>query len=124
MHREWCSEFRILLTLPVASSFARCGLNSILALLCDILSHTSSQVAKVVKNLPATLETNRFDQFVGKMPWRRKWQHTSIFLPGKFHEQRSLAGYIVHRVPKRQTLLSTHRTLSSSSFPKDIVSTH
>ena len=28
-----------------------------------------------------------------KIPWRRKWQPTLVFLPGKFHEQRSLAGY-------------------------------
>ena len=26
-------------------------------------------------------------------PWRRKWQPTPVFLPGKFHGQRSLAGY-------------------------------
>ena len=25
------------------------------------------------------------------MPWRRKWQPTSVFLPGKSHGQRSLA---------------------------------
>ena len=25
--------------------------------------------------------------------WRNKWQSTSVFLPGKFHGQRSLAGY-------------------------------
>ena len=29
----------------------------------------------------------------GKIPWRRKWQPTSIFLPGNFHRQRNLAGY-------------------------------
>ena len=29
----------------------------------------------------------------GKIPWRRKWKPTSVFLPGKSHEQRSLAGY-------------------------------
>ena len=28
-----------------------------------------------------------------EIPWRRKWQPTSVFLPGKSHEQRSLAGY-------------------------------
>ena len=28
-----------------------------------------------------------------KIPWRRKWQPTSAFLPGKSHGQRSLAGY-------------------------------
>ena len=27
------------------------------------------------------------------MPWRRKWQPTPVFLPGKSHEQRSLVGY-------------------------------
>ena len=28
-----------------------------------------------------------------KVPWRRKWQSTSVFLPGMFHGERSLAGY-------------------------------
>ena len=28
-----------------------------------------------------------------KIPWRRKWQPTPIFVPGEFHGQRSLAGY-------------------------------
>ena len=27
-----------------------------------------------------------------KMPWKRKWQPAPVFLPGKFHGQRSLAG--------------------------------
>ena len=31
--------------------------------------------------------------FVGKIPWRRKWQPTPMFLPGKFHGLGSLAGY-------------------------------
>ena len=31
--------------------------------------------------------------WVGKIPWRRKWQPTPIFLPGKSHGWRSLAGY-------------------------------
>ena len=35
----------------------------------------------------------RFKPCVGKIPWRRKWQPTPVFLPGKFHGQRSLAGY-------------------------------
>ena len=30
---------------------------------------------------------------VGKIPWRRKWQPTPVFLPGKSHRRRSLAGY-------------------------------
>ena len=42
----------------------------------------------------------RFDPWVGKVPWRRKWQPTPIFLPGKSHGQRSPAGYN-HGVTKR-----------------------
>ena len=34
-----------------------------------------------------------FHPWVGKTPWRRKWQTSPVFLPGKSHEQRSLAGY-------------------------------
>ena len=46
----------------------------------------------VVKNL---LQCQRpgFDPWVGEIPWRRAWQPTSIFLPGDFHEQKSLVGY-------------------------------
>ena len=35
----------------------------------------------------------RFDPWVRKIPWRRKWQPTPVLLPGKFHGQRSLVGY-------------------------------
>ena len=36
-----------------------------------------------------------FDSWVevGKIPWRRKWQLTLVFSPGKSHGQKSLAGY-------------------------------
>jgi len=37
--------------------------------------------------------SHRVDPWVGKIPWRRAWQPTPIFLPGEFHGQRSLAGY-------------------------------
>ena len=33
-----------------------------------------------------------FDPWVGKNPWKRKWQPIPVFLPGKSHRQRSLAG--------------------------------
>ena len=35
----------------------------------------------------------RFDCWVRKIPWRRQWQPTPVFLPEKFHGQRSLVGY-------------------------------
>ena len=34
-----------------------------------------------------------FNLWVGKIPWRRKWQPTPVFLPGKSHGQRNLVGY-------------------------------
>ena len=34
-----------------------------------------------------------FQPWVGKIPWRRKWQSIPVLLPGKFHGQRSLVGY-------------------------------
>ena len=44
-----------------------------------------------------------FDPWVGKIPWRRKWQHTPGFLPGESHGLRSLAGYRVHGIAKSWT---------------------
>ena len=35
----------------------------------------------------------RFDPSVSKIPWRRAWQPTPVFLPGEYHGQRSLMGY-------------------------------
>ena len=50
-----------------------------------------SLVAQAVKNLPAMQEARVWSRGrVGKIPWRRKWQATPIFLPGKSHGQRSL----------------------------------
>ena len=34
-----------------------------------------------------------FDPWVGKIPWRRKWQPTPVFLSGKSHGQTSMEGY-------------------------------
>ena len=36
---------------------------------------------------------HRFNSWVGKIPWRRKWQPTLVFLPGESHRHRSLVGY-------------------------------
>ena len=38
-------------------------------------------------------KSSRFDPWVGKIPWRRKWQPTPVFLPRESHGQRNLAGY-------------------------------
>ena len=55
----------------------------------------ASQVVLVIKNLPANAGDikDRFDPWIAKIPWRRKWQFTPVFLPGKSHGWRILAGY-------------------------------
>ena len=50
----------------------------------------------MVKNPPANagdIKRRGFDPWLGKIPWKRAWQPTPVFLPGKSHGQRSLAGY-------------------------------
>ena len=56
----------------------------------------------VNKGFPGDSDTNEsacnagnpgFNPWVRKIPWRRKWQPTPVFLPGESHGQRSLAGY-------------------------------
>ena len=44
--------------------------------------------------------TCRFNSWVRKIPWKRAWQPTLVFLPGKSHGQRSLEGYTVSGVVK------------------------
>ena len=58
----------------------------------------------VVKNQAANGKRSRFDPWVGRISWRRKWQLTPVFLPGKFHGQRSLAA-TVHGVAKEMIYL-------------------
>ena len=78
-----CGYFKTLCIFPVTRSYSKiedfpCGL--------------------AVKNLSVMQETRidkgpRFHPWVRKIHWRRKWQPTPVFLPGKTHGQRSLAGY-------------------------------
>jgi len=48
----------------------------------------ASLVAQTVKNLPLMQDT-----WIGKIPWRRAWQPTPVFLPGELPWTGSLAGY-------------------------------
>ena len=77
----------------------------------------ASQVVQVVKNSPANAGDMRcgFDLWVGKIPWRRKWQPTPVFLPGESHGQRSLAGYSPWGGKELNTT-EWHRTHACSVF--------
>ena len=52
-------------------------------------------MALVVKYPPANagdIRDEGFDPWAGKIPWRRAWQPTPVFLSGEFQGQRCLAG--------------------------------
>ena len=53
-----------------------------------------------------------FDPWVGKIPWRRKWQPTPVFLPGEPHGKRNLVGCS----PWGRKELNTTERLSTISF--------
>ena len=59
----------------------------------------------------------RFNSLIGKIPWRKKWQSTPVFLPGKSCGQRGLVGYVPW-VSKRQTRLSTHTHARWANYSK------
>ena len=73
----------------------------------------ASQVVRVVKNPPLNAGDAKDTGSIpgsGRLPWRRKWQPTPVLLPGKFHGQRSLAGYSPRG---RQELDTAEHTLLS-----------
>ena len=73
-----------------------------------LLYSWASVVAQMVKNPPACRRPG-FIIWIGKIPWRRAWQPTPVFLPGEPHGQRSLVGYSLwgHKQPGTTERLST-----------------
>ena len=53
------------------------------------------------------MQKTPFNAWVEKIPWKRKWQPTPVFLPGESHEQRSWWA-VVHGVVKSWTRLCMH----------------
>ena len=95
---QGCPKAEVLTGAPLSPN--QCPLLSSLIVLIRPMAmvdtNQTCQVALVVKNLPASVGgCNRqgFCPWIGKIPWRRAWQPTPVFLPGESHGQRSLAGY-------------------------------
>ena len=63
----------------------------------------------VMKNPAAMQESlgHRFDPWFRKIPWRRAWHLTPVFLPGEPHGQRSLVGYGPYRRKESDTTEAT-----------------
>ena len=61
-----------------------------------------------------------FDPWVMKVPWKRAWQLTPVFLPGESHGQRSLVGYNPCGRKESDTTESLTHTLTRLLFRKEM----
>ena len=60
----------------------------------DFFERSQSRTqASLVARLYLQCRRTGFNPWVGKIPWKRKWKPTPVFLPGELHGQRSLVGY-------------------------------
>ena len=60
---------------------------------CVIFYKMGFHGGSVSKESTCQCRKHRFNSWVRKIPWKRRWQPTPVFLSGKPHGQRSLAGY-------------------------------
>ena len=72
---------------------AVCLAHSHFILECDIHYIGGFPGGSRIKKIHLPSRRHGFDSWVRKIPWRRKWQLTPVFLPRKFHGQRSLMDY-------------------------------
>ena len=84
------------------------------------LSSRASPMALWKRNCLQCMRHRRhgFDPWVGKIPWRRKWQPTPAFLPEKPHGRRRLAGYSLWgHIESDMTEWLNRETASVLGFP-------
>ena len=95
---------------PILFCFGQLGMLLIILQPQSLLPEGASLVAQMVKNFQ--YRRCEFDPWVGKIPWRREWLPTPVFLPGESHGQRSLVGYS----PRGHRQLDRTEQLSLSSL--------
>ena len=83
----------LLFTLPVGHILSE--LFTMTQSSCVALHGMTHSFIELYKSLHVWLPCGRprFNPWVGKIPWRRKWQPTPVFLPEKSQGQKSLVGY-------------------------------
>ena len=85
-------------------------------------SYLISSASLVAQTVSVCLQCGRpgLDPWVGKIPWRRKWQPTPVLLPGKFCGLRNLVGYSPwgHRVGPDWVTSVTHSAAHSTHLQK------
>ena len=86
---------------------------------CRLWRHTESDTTEATGSdgKPSAYNAGRsgLNPWVGKIPWRRKWQPTPVFLPGESQGQRSLLGavYGVTQSRTRLTQLSSIKSVTN-----------
>ena len=70
-------------------------------------------MTQTVKSVPA-MQENRVGSLGGKIPWRRAWQRTPVFLPGESHGHRNLVGYSLWGHKELDTAERLTHTFSSA----------
>ena len=76
----------------------------------------------MVKNPPANAGDVGSVPWDRKISWRRKWQPTPVFLPGKSHGQRSLAGYSPQG--HKESDMTEHACTTTNMFCTSFLSPH
>ena len=69
-----------------------CSVTKSCPILCNPMDCSSMEVP-LEEGFPVPYYLQSLPKFIWKIPWRRKWQPTPVFLPRKFHGLRSLVGY-------------------------------
>ena len=64
----------------------------------------------------------KLDLWVGKIPWRRKWQPTPGSFPGKFQGQRSLVDYSLWGCKESDMTEHTRKITQHTSVEKSVIS--
>ena len=91
-------------TLPLSQSQASSDLLSIsIDLLIYNITYELSQWLSG-KESACQCQRCKFRPWIRKIPWRRKWQPTAVFLPGRSHGERNLMGYTVHGDAKKSDM--------------------
>ena len=110
---------------PLSTGFSRQGQSELPYKMHNSTEFLRHMVSRLVSSLSwwfsgkesaCQLRRCRFNPWVRKIPWRRKWQPTPVFLPGKSPGQGSLVGYsprgrkrVGHDLVTKQQLVSSTR---------------
>ena len=76
-------------------------------------THTHTGFLSFLYHKPSVIQETQLPLLGREDPWRRKWLPTPVFLPGEFHRQKSLAGYI----PSGHKESDTTERLTLSTLP-------